>query len=365
MIDLEYICFLNETGYGQAAYDYISALHATNRYNIRINCLNGRPHASFLSSNKRKLFADACSQRKNPHALQVYHCIPSMYRRAARHEHSLGFATYETYDPPRDWIGPLNSHDAVICPSQFNYNIFAHAGIKSPLHHIPHCIDLSVYNNSVQVYKKHDRFTFLFVGTWKKRKGWPQLIEAYLREFDASDSVQLLIKTDKIAVAQQDIEKLRHGLGLIKDFPHILFENRIFDVEQMPCFYKSADCLVMPTLGEGFGLPGLQSMAVGTPVIVTDFSGCQDYANEHNCTLIPTNGFILQTSMDNILQFSNKKWPLITVESVRNALRHAFSAQDDTLHKAKKAYEYVHNNFGYDMIARKFERILERAYSVN
>lgn len=365
MIDLEYICFLNETGYGQAAYDYICALLKTNRYNIKINCLNGRPHASFIPSEKRNIFIELCNKRRNSDAIQVYHCIPSMYKRANRNKIAVGFATFETYDPPKDWITALNSMTAVICPSKFNYSIFAHAPIKRPLHHIAHCLDFTKYHRNVTPYKSYDKYTFLFVGTWKKRKGWPQLIEAFLREFSASDAVQLVIKTDKTQVAQQDIEKLRHGLGLIKEYPHISFENRIFDVEQMPSFYKSADCLVMPTLGEGFGLPGLQSMAVGTPVIITDFSGSQDYANQNNCTLISFEGFMLHNTMDNILQFNNKKWPHVTVDNVRKALRHVYEHDDEVRHKASIAYEFVHNTFSYDVIAENFDRVLERAYSVN
>jgi hypothetical protein len=52
MIDLDYICFLNETGYGQAAYDLISAIGLTKKYNIKINCLNGNPTSNFLSDQK-------------------------------------------------------------------------------------------------------------------------------------------------------------------------------------------------------------------------------------------------------------------------------------------------------------------------
>jgi glycosyltransferase involved in cell wall biosynthesis len=160
----------------------------------------------------------------------------------------------------------------------------------------------------------------------RKRKGWPILIEAFLQEFDQKESVQLLLKTDKPQQASKDIEKMRLGMNLKKECPLFYFESRIFDDAHLPSFYKSADCLVMPTLGEGFGLPGLQSMAVGTPVIVTNFSGCQDYAAEDKCTLLEPSGFVLQSNMDNILQFNNKKWPRVTVKNFARCYEAGFYA---------------------------------------
>lgn len=44
-------------------------------------------------------------------------------------------------------------------------------------------------------------------------------------------------------------------------------------------FYNSFDVFTLPTQGEGFGLPILESMACGTPVVVTGYSGHTDFCN--------------------------------------------------------------------------------------
>jgi hypothetical protein len=365
MIDLDYICFLNETGYGQAAYDLIQSLIKSEKYNIKISCLNGNPNANFLATNSLDKMLPLVKKKSTRKHVQVYHCIPSMFARYPRNEKAIGFATFETYEPPKAWIDILNNMDAVICPSQFNYKIFAHAGIKRPLFYVPHCFDDALYNKNVVRLQKFDKFTFLFAGTWKKRKGWPQLIEAFFREFSNKDNVQLLLKTDKVQTASQDIEKMRVNMNLGKEYPPILFERRIFDDEHLPSFYKSADCLVMPTLGEGFGLPALQCMAVGTPVIVTNFSGCQDYAAEDRCTLIEPSGFVLQSTMDNITQFNNKKWPRLTVQSIQDAMRSVFTQYDQAKVKADKAYDYVHANFNFGVASSSFNKVMESIYRVS
>jgi len=362
MIPIEWICFLNETGYGQAAYDMISALLESNRYDMRIVCLNGSLSRNFLSKESYNLLEPLTKKKPNQKAVQVYHCIPPMQMRFPRTDRSIGFATFETYEPPSKWIDLLNRLDAVICPSNFNYSIFAHAGVKKPLFYLPHCIDTKIWNDKVSPLTSYERFTFLFVGTWKKRKGWQELIESYFREFSLKDNVQLLIKTDKIQTAIQDIENIKLFLGLKKEYPKIVFEKRIFDDKTMPFFYKSADCLIMCSLGEGFGLPALQCMSVKVPVIVTNFSGCQEYASLERCTLLEPSGFIMHSNMDNISQFANKKWPRITIQSIQESMRRVFSNKDEAKIKADKAYEFVQENFSYAVAISKFDKILENVY---
>jgi len=365
MIDINYICFLNESGYGQAAYDLICSLLENKNYNININCLNGRPSKNFLAQESFQKINKLVDTQKDRRGIQIYHCIPTMQMRYPRHDKAVGFATYETYEPPKAWIDILNNMDAVICPSLFNYKIFAHAGIKRPIFYVPHCVDTQKYHKIVIKLQTFHKFTFLFTGTWKKRKGWPQLIEAFLQEFDSSEKVQLLIKTDKIQVAMQEIEKMKQQLNIKKEYPPILFESRIFNDEFLPSFYKSADCLVMPTLGEGFGLPALQSMAVGVPVIVTNFSGCQDYATDETCTLLEPQGFILHNNMDNISQFANRKWPHIPIISIQNAMRNVYSNYNVAITKADKAYDYVQEKFSYKTAAKHFQQVMETVYRVS
>lgn len=362
MIDIEYICFINESGYGQAAYDLIKSLWQTNNYNIKLNCLNGKITQNFLSNNSFNLFSKFMTNSLQRNPLQIYHCIPTMYNRFPRKDKAIGFATYETYEPPNNWINILNQMDAVVCPSQFNYKIFAHAGVKRPLFYIPHGFDKDLFNKNVSRLQKFDKFTFLYAGTWKKRKGYDLLIEAFLREFDAEERVQLIIKTDKSQVALQDIAKIKHTLGLKKEYPQISLERRIFDDEHLPAFYKSADCFVMATLGEGFGLPAMQCMAVGTPVIITNFSGCQDYANDETCTLINPDGFMLHANMDNIVQFNNRKWPRLTIHSIQQAMRNVKNNYEAAVHKADKAYDFVHQNFNYNVVSKHFTRLMECVY---
>ncbi len=195
---IDYTCYLNPSGYSQAALDTIFALEDSKKYDIRITCIHSNPQKTAFTTDTLSRLDKLIKKPTNEDATRIYHCIPDQHKRFERLKKNIAFATFETYDPPEHWIKTLNQCNSVICPSDFNYKIFAHSGVKKPLFHIPHSFNKNVWNESVIPLKKHERFTFLFVGTWRRRKGWPQLIEAWFREFKASDGVQLIIKTDKM-----------------------------------------------------------------------------------------------------------------------------------------------------------------------
>jgi glycosyltransferase involved in cell wall biosynthesis len=52
-------------------------------------------------------------------------------------------------------------------------------------------------------------------------------------------------------------------------------------------FYRACDIFVYPSLLEGFGLPPLEAMACGIPVISSDCGGTADFLSESNALVVP------------------------------------------------------------------------------
>ena len=369
-IPLNWVCWGNNSGYSQAAQDLILALELSGKYDVRVQFIYEKlVQRKGMTDERWEFFQKLCKKPKNENSIQVYHCIPSAQRHVPRLKKTIGFATFETFDPPNEgnlgWINILNRNDAIITPSDFNFRIFAHEKLKKPLFKVPHVFDQKLFNPEVEPLEEHSRFTFLFFGAWRVRKGYQELIEAWCREFTAQDNVQLIIKTDKTQKAKTVIQKIKNNLGyLLKDIAPILFENKVFDELTLPRFLKSAHCLISPTRGEGFGLPGLQCMALDVPVAITDFSGCQDYANDETCTLIKPAGFVLHPCMDNLPQFRNKKWASIETREVCRVLRHVYENMEDVKRKAKMAVPFVQNKFGYDNAVSAFSEIMRETYGI-
>ena len=348
---------MNRSGYAQACQDYIFALQKGG-YDISLKLLH--TNIDRVSVTRERLVKlEEITRPTSDKSLMVYHCIPDMQRRIPCRSKSLGFATFETHRPPEHWATILNQNDGVIVPSEFNRKVFLQAGVIKPIYYLPHCIDDRLYNKDIEPLVKRERFIFLFVGTWKRRKGWKQLIEAWLKEFDIHDDVELMIKTDKLSISQRDIDSVKKELGLNKEFAPISWESRILNEVDLPRLYKSADCYISSTLGEGFGNCGLQSMAVGTPVLITDYSGCQEYAKEETATLIKPNRLIVHSDMDTYPQFSNCVWGNVEAKEVAFKMRYVLNNRDEIKQKAKVAYQFAHEKFSYEKTVKRFDDIVK------
>jgi len=346
-MDIEYICFGSLNGYAIAAKNYILALKS---HNLRIHTLDSQ-HRIDVAGDNLSLFRKFAKKEENPEAIQIYHCIPPIQRRRRKNKITIGVATFETYDPPKHWIDILNQNDAVIVPSTFCEEIFKNSGITQPIYLIPHTLDLNKYNSNIAPKLTNDKFKFLFIGAWRKRKGYEELLKAWCSVFSNNEHVELVIKTDKPNKAKKYVQGLTNN---------ILIEHRTINENDMPSFIKSFDCLVLPTKGEGFGLPALQAMALGVPVIITDYSGCTDFANNDTAFLLNSESIVIKENMDNIPQFMNRKWAEISVEQLGSVMLYVYDHPEEVKEKVRNAEQFVRDRFGLDMVGEQFSRLFSQ-----
>lgn len=104
----------------------------------------------------------------------------------------------------------------------------------------------------------------LFVGTLQPRKNIERLIEA----FSKLDKDMLLIIVGKKGWLYEDILKAPEKFGISDK---VKFLDFVPDNE-LSSLYKNAVCFVLPSLYEGFGLPVLEAMKFGTPVVISNVS---------------------------------------------------------------------------------------------
>jgi len=363
-IPINYSGFFNFTGYGQAASSNVFALHKSGLFDIRIDPVNSRPSKEAYTEEQFDLLMEMRAKPLDENAFQVLHMIPQQYMRVKNLKRRIAFPTFETFNPPADWITLLNRCDCVFVPSKFNLDTFTRAGVKRPMFHIPHILNLDIWNKDIIPLRKNDKFTFLFVGTWRPRKGGQLLIDAWVREFESDENVQLIIKTDSVDKARQAYLQSKKNWGK-KETATVLFEREVFKEHEMARFIKSADCLISPTLGEGFGLPPIQAMSVKVPVIVTNFSGCKDYAKSDNCTLLEPSGYMVHDCLDPSPQFKLKKWPRVKVADIQEAMRQVLQKYQGVQDKSDKAYELVQSQYGYEAFSSKFQDMMENVYGAN
>src|SRR5262249_23869227 len=69
--------------------------------------------------------------------------------------------------------------------------------------------------------------------------------------------------------------------------PEVLYLDDNLSPDDLAGLYAACDCLAHPYRGEGFGLPIVEAMASGLPVIVTGYGAALDFCNDKNAFLVP------------------------------------------------------------------------------
>ena len=195
--------------------------------------------------------------------------------------YKIGYTMLEVDGLPPDWVAACNAMDEVWTPSPWGVQTFADAGVRVPLHVMPLGYDPIRFNTELPRQPISGRFSFLSLFEWGTRKGWDVLLRAYARAFRSHDDVLLILRINNHD-SRVDVAAQIAALHLPSDTaPIALIYNQQIDAAQLGSLYRSADCLVLPTRGEGWGLPVLEAMACGLPVIATDWSAQTAFFNQN------------------------------------------------------------------------------------
>jgi len=351
MIPIEWICFSSHVGHGVAARNYILSLK--DFYDIRIVPFDNGISKAITRTDFDLLFSMQ-KKRENSEAIQFIQSIPDMFRRVKRKGKLVGIVAFEAPEIPKRWVEKMNKCDVIIAPSSFCSTSFNK--VKVPVYCIPHCLDYRLYRLDIAPKYKYDKFTFFFSGTWKERKGWRTLLHAWNAEFSNNSDVMLIIKTSDLTQAKSSIHNLfKNKINNIQFLTGILLD------EELPSLYKSFNCLVLPTIGEGFGLPGLQSLSVGVPIIVTNYSGVKEYANDQNSCLLEPESFVkLKRPIDGYYQFVGQTWPIISIDQLRSKMRYVYTYYNEMRLKAERSWPLLAKKFGYEITAEKMREVIDK-----
>jgi glycosyltransferase involved in cell wall biosynthesis len=113
----------------------------------------------------------------------------------------------------------------------------------------------------------------LWVGTPEPRKNLTTLLRAFgLVRRRAPECVLVVVGIDRIA--DRDLERELERLG-----SHVIRPGFVTD-DELVALYSATACLVFPSLYEGFGLPPLEAMACGAPVVASNRSSIPEVVGD-------------------------------------------------------------------------------------
>lgn len=209
---------------------------------------------------------------------------------------------YEADKIPKPWAYHCNLLDEIWVPSQWQKGAFIDSGVVAHIIRVMHeTVDSNLYSpysvrslrlpgSVVDGFDRDDPsrpFAFCSVFKMENRKGWKELVRAFVTEyiFDSPNTgVVLILRTyrhSRSYISEEDFSKsfiignisawLNISMGpLLKRLPSIKLPtievvSEHLSNKELAMFYRSCDAFVLPTHGEGWGLPTHEAMAMGLP----------------------------------------------------------------------------------------------------
>lgn len=182
-------------------------------------------------------------------------------------------------------------------------------------------------------YHLPDKF-ILYLGMVEPRKNLPLLVGAYKELVDRGTDHDLVV-AGRFGWMYEDIFRQVESFGL----KHRVHFTGYISQHDLPVVYNLASLFVYPTLYEGFGLPPLEAMACGVPVITTNVSSLPEIVGDAG-VLIPVNDHeALVTAMVQILKDQSLRAELAS----KGPLRAAQFTWERTARQTLEVYQKILN----------------------
>ena len=146
--------------------------------------------------------------------------------------------------------------------------------------------------------RRYDRNGYLlFIGTLEPRKNVPGLLDAYARLLERSPRIPDLVLAGRTGSQSPEILQRISQPPLAGHVEHLGYVSDA--VRQQ--VYARARALVMPSLEEGFGMPVLEAMSLGIPVVTSTRGALPEVAGDAGLLVDPDEPSTLAEALDRVL----------------------------------------------------------------
>jgi len=336
-----------------------------------------------LTSEETKIFNDMLNAEYSKDVPLLRYGTPPVFASAPAPDHKrnlLKFVWELDYLPP-SWLNYIEPYDEYITNTEFckqsihnsldlyNRTMKVMSGkepIDKQIHIVPHGVDTKIYfpDKNDPLYKfGDDTFVFLCVGQWIRRKGFEEMLEAYYKEFSGDDDVILIIKTygrdntfPTMINIVNSIKNKSYTMNVINP-PNVVVHGQMLTEEGMRKLYNSANCFILVSKGESWGLPYIQSMACGVPSIAQRYGGHLDYMNDGNSFLINPKEMRMTDGANWYAPIHGLKWAIPSIEEIRETMRYVVDNPNILKRKADKGLEDI-KQWSWQSAAKKLADVI-------
>jgi GT2 family glycosyltransferase len=269
-----------------------------------------------------------------------------------RGRYKIGYTMLEVDGFPQSWVREANRMDEVWVPSEFNRRGLLASGLERPVHVMPLGVDVDYFHPGVKSFPiPTDEFVFFSSFEWGERKEPGLLLKVFSEEFSCDEPVRLvckIINRDPSVQLKEEIRRLRlrDSGGRISylfnlDFPH----------HQLGSLYRSADCFVTVSRGEGWNMPLMEAMACGLPSIATDWGAHTDFVHPGIGYPLRVRGTI--PAVAKCPYYAGFRWADPDPEHLCQLLREVFENPDEARRRGAAAAREMAERWTWQKVAQR------------
>lgn len=280
-------------------------------------------------------------------------------------------------DPKPTFNRPLyEATDLINCHSHKTYtqvmddfpetsNFIPHALPKEMFRKLPD-EEIRDWKGKIFGEERLDHTVCLWINRNAKRKrpndvlwSWRQFIDTYVEKHGEEPKATLLMHTDP---ADDEGPNLFQTLEMLDLQKHVFFSSDTLDFEQMNVLHNISDFCLNISYAEGFGLPTLESMQCGNPIIATKTGGLTRQVVDHRDGT--ENGIALDVDLQTMVGSQMVPYIFEDYADPRNIaaaiLRMVEMKPEDRQALGQKAMDYAHSEFNLqDTIDMWHDTLLE------
>ena len=280
------------------------------------------------------------------------------------------YHVWDNYPYPQFNKEYYESNDVIASISKVTHDIVNNVAPDVENHYLPHAVNSNIFkkisSEELTEFTEQngydDRFTFFWNNRNARRKQSGSVIWWFKEFLDevGHDKARLIMHTDPNDIHGQNLRVILHELGITEG--QVLLSVQKFPPEILNLMYNSADCTINISDAEGFGLATLESLATGTPVVVTMTGGLQeqvtDGENWFGIGIEPSSKAIIG-SQDVPYIYEDR----ISKEDFLDALKKMYNMpKEDREKMGEMGMEHVNKNYNFVEFENKWIEVLEHVH---
>lgn len=356
-------CCFDYSGYGEANRNFIKALHTAG---VRLQVQAPSYVVDVADFGELGKLCRELSTCEVDNRIKVLHVTPDQYPRFMEPgKYHIGHLFWETTRLPKDFADACQLMDEIWTGSHTNAQAIRDSGFAKPIFVCPQAIDTAMERSKPYVIPHFDGFLFYSVFEWTERKNPKALIRAFYEEFSKEEKVGLLVKTyfDSFNEKQSgyvmgEMRRLKRQYGL--DRAPVMVYRHLMDRKHVMRLHSTGDCFVTAHRGEGWGIPIVEAMLHGNPVITTGYNGVNEYLDKKTAYLLtPTMVPVTGMERNDVWYTADQQWADIDIAELRRTLRTVFQDQEKARKTGQAGKRFVEKRFNYEAVGKLLKGRLE------